>query len=117
MFLRPFTRYYCLDQSSRRMGQTIYECATPSLTNLFDLQGNEPVINVDLAANLHHFGNVLVVEPEELLTAVFLLSIIQGNLDHLALLQLHLSCATLSKHFQGIFHFFGLTDMQNVPKY
>lgn len=81
-------------------GSTLSISATPALTNLFDLQGYESIVNVDLAANFHHFGNVLVVKPEELITAVVLVSIVQGNLDHVALLQLHLSCAALSNHYQ-----------------
>ena len=70
--------------------------ASLPLTNLLDLQGNETIVNVDLAANFHYFGDVLVVEPEDLLTAVLHGTVIQGNLDHVALLQLHLSCAALS---------------------
>ncbi len=77
--------------------------ATPTLTNLLDLQGYEPVINVDLAANLHNFSDVLVVEPEELITAVVLVSVIQGYLDRVALLQLHFSCATLSNDYRHNF--------------
>lgn len=80
------------------MGQFVSMFATLPLTNLLDLEGYESVVNVDVAANFHHFGDVLVVEPEDLIAAVVLLSIVQGNLDHVALLQLHLSSAALSNH-------------------
>lgn len=82
--------------------------ASPKLTNFLDLQGYESVVNVDLATNFHHFGNVLVVEPEDLLTAVLLITIVQGYLDHVALLQLHLSCAALSKSLTDIIFTFWL---------
>lgn len=74
----------------------MYLCSP--LTNLLDLQRYESVVNVDLAANFHHFGDVFVVEPEELLAAVLHVCIVQSDLDHVALLQLHLSCTALSNH-------------------
>lgn len=82
------------------MGATLFMFSTRPLTNFLDLQRYETVVDVDLAANFHHFGNVLVVEPEDLITAVFLVSIVQGYLDHVALLQLHLSCAALSNRLR-----------------
>lgn len=71
--------------------------ASPQLTNFLDLQRHESIINVDLAPKLHHLGNILIVKPEDLVAAVVLVSIVQGNLDHVALFQLHLSCAALRK--------------------
>lgn len=77
------------------MKPTLFILDTIPLTNLLDLKRYEPIININLAANFHHFGNVLVIKPEDLITAVFLVSIIQGYLDHIAFDQLHLSRATL----------------------
>lgn len=71
----------------------------PLLTYLLDLQGHESIINVNLAAHFHHIGDVLVVQPEDLITAVVLVGVVQGDLDHVALLQLDLGCATLSHHW------------------
>lgn len=75
------------------------------LTDLLDLQRNESVVDVDLAANFHHSGDVLVVEPEELIRTVLHVSVVQGDLDRVALHQLHLSSAALSKHHQGMMNF------------
>lgn len=50
--------------------------APPPLTNLLDLKGHESIINVDLAADFDYIGNVLVVQPEDLRTAVLLITII-----------------------------------------
>lgn len=73
---------------------------TLQLTDLLDLQRNESVVNVNLAAHFHHFDDVLVVEPEQLLRAVLHVGVVQGDRDHVALLQLHLGRATLSKRHQ-----------------
>ena len=78
--------------------EIIFVLDAPRLTDLLDLQGYESVVDVDLAPDFHHFGDVLVVEPEDLLAAVLLKSVVQGDLDHVALLQLHLSRAALSNH-------------------
>lgn len=51
-------------------------CDTGLLTNLLDLQRDEPIVDVDLAANFHHFGDVLIVQPEDLITAVVLVGIV-----------------------------------------
>lgn len=80
------------------MWRALFSRACLLLTNLPDLQRYESIINIDLAANFHNFGDVFVVKPENLITAVVLVSIIQGNLDHVTLLQLHLSSAALSDH-------------------
>lgn len=67
------------------------------LTNFFNLQGNQTVINVDVASGLHNLGDVLVVEPQNFLIAILHELVIQCELDGFALLELNLSCATLNK--------------------
>ena len=67
----------------------------PPLTDLFDLEGHEAVVDVDLAAELHHIGDVLVVQPQGLVITVLLEGVVQGQLDHVTLLQLHLRLAAL----------------------
>lgn len=88
------------------------------LAYFFDLQGDEAVVDVDLAADIHHFGDVLVVQPEDLLAAFFDVSVVQGDFNHVALLQLHLSCTALSKdcvrRWFFVCIFFFLTSISNL---
>lgn len=37
------------------------------LTNFFDLKGNQTIINIDVASDLHNLGDVLVVKPQNFL--------------------------------------------------
>ena len=68
-----------------------------ALTDFFDLQGNQTIVNVDVASSLHNLGDVLVVEPQKFLIAVVHVPFVEGELDGLTLLQLDLSGATLNK--------------------
>ena len=74
------------------------------LTNFFDLEGNQAVINVDVAASLQHLGDVLVVEPKNFLITIILVLVIKCELDGFTLLQLNLSCATLNKTRREVVH-------------
>lgn len=67
-----------------------------SRTNFCDLKRDETIIDVDLAAHLHHLSDVLVIQPKDILIAVLHVGIIQCHLDLVTPLQLHLSSATLS---------------------
>lgn len=40
------------------------------LTNFFNCEGNQTIINVDVASFLHNLGDVLVVQPQNLLVAI-----------------------------------------------
>lgn len=76
-----------------------------TLTYFFDLQGYESIIDVDLASNFHHSGDVLVVQPEGLLAAFLNVSVVQGDFNHVALLQFHLSRTALANYHIKIFTF------------
>lgn len=66
-------------------------------TNFFDLQGNETVIDVDVASDLDNLGDVFVVEPEDLLVTVVFEPVVKRELDGFTFLQLDLSGATLTR--------------------
>lgn len=74
------------------------------LTNVLDLEGDEAIINKDVAASLHHLGDVLVVQPQVLLITVVLVFVVQGQLDGVAFLQVNLLSATLKNrgHSQAV---------------
>lgn len=65
------------------------------LTDGLDLEGEEAIINKDVAAGLHHLGDVLVVQPQVFLITVVLVFVVQGQLDGVALLEFDLLGATL----------------------
>ena len=65
-------------------------------TDFLDLEGHEAVVDVDVAAQLHHLGDVLVVEPQVGLVTVVHVLVVQRQLNGLPLLQLHLGSATLN---------------------
>lgn len=67
-----------------------------SLTNFLDLKGNQTIINVDVASDLHNLGDVLVVEPQHLVVAFLHELVIKCDLDGFSLFQLNLSSATLN---------------------
>ena len=79
--------------------------------DFFDLQGNQTIVNVDVASNLHNLGDVLVVKPQNFLIAVVNVLVVEGELDGLTLLQLDLSGATLNKGG----HFVSSTSLQEKP--
>lgn len=85
------------------------------LTNFLNLQGNQTIINVDVAAGLHNLGDVLVVEPQDFLITFVLVLVVKCELDGFTPLELNLSGATLNKtkekelvHFQDESHFMQL---------
>lgn len=65
------------------------------LTNFFDREGDQTIINIHVASNLHNLCDVLVVEPQNLLVTLLHVLVIQRELDGLALLELNLSGTTL----------------------
>lgn len=67
-----------------------------ALTNVFDLEGNQTIINVDVASHLHNLGDVFVVKPKHLLVTFLHVLVIKCELDGFSLLQLNLSGATLN---------------------
>lgn len=67
------------------------------LTNFFNLEGNQTIINIDVTSHLHDLGDVLVVEPQNLLVTFLLVLVVECDLDGFTLLQLNLSSATLNR--------------------
>ena len=60
---------------------------TPSpsiLTFVLDDDRNEPIINVDLLVDANHIDNILVVHPQHVLCARFLVLVVRRDRDHLA---------------------------------
>lgn len=72
-----------------------------ALTNFFDTEGNQTIINVDVASGLHNLGDVLVVEPQNFLITFLHVLVIERELDGLTLLELNLSSATLKRSKGG----------------
>lgn len=68
-----------------------------ALTNFLNLEGNQTIINVDVASGLHNLGDVLVVEPQNFLIALLHPLVVQCELDGFTLLELDLSGATLNE--------------------
>ncbi len=68
-----------------------------ALTNFFDAEGNQTIINVDVASGLHDLSDVLVVEPQNFLVTFLHVLVIECELDGLTLLELNLSSATLNE--------------------
>lgn len=66
-----------------------------TLTNFFDREGDQTVVNIHVASNLHNLGDVLVVEPQDLLVTLLHVLVIQSDLDRLPLLEFNLSSTTL----------------------
>ena len=50
-------------------------------SNFCALDRDETVINEEPLANLHHLGDVLVVKPQHILSALLLEGVIGGDLD------------------------------------
>lgn len=67
------------------------------LTDIFNLEGNQTIVNVDVASGLHNLGDVLVVEPQNFLITSIHVLIIKCELDGFTLPELNLSSATLNK--------------------
>lgn len=67
------------------------------LTNFFNLEGNQTIINVDVASGLHNLGDVVVVEPQNFLVTFLLVLVVQCDLNGLTLLELNLSSTALNK--------------------
>lgn len=67
------------------------------LTNFFDFERDEAIVDVDVASDLHDLGDVLVVKPQGLLITFIHVLVVQGELDSCTLLQLNLGSATLNK--------------------
>jgi len=67
------------------------------LTNFFNHEGNQTVVNVDVASNLHNLGDVLVVEPQNFLVTILHEIVVECELDGFILLELNLSSATLKR--------------------
>lgn len=65
------------------------------LTNFFDREGDQTIVNVHVASDLHNLCDVLVVQPQGLLVTLLHVLVIQRELDGLALLELNLSRTTL----------------------
>lgn len=65
------------------------------LTDFFDREGDQTVINIHVASNLHNLCDILVVEPQNLLVTLLHVLVIQRDLDRLTLLELNLSGTTL----------------------
>lgn len=66
-------------------------------TNVFNLEGNQTIINIDMASCLHNLGDVLVVEPQNFLITFLFVLVVKCDLDGFTLLQLNLRSATLNK--------------------
>ena len=56
---------------------------------------HEAVVDVDLHAHVEHLGDVLVVQVDEVLVHLLQVSLVCGDGDVVASLQLNLSCHTL----------------------
>lgn len=67
-----------------------------ALTNFFNHEGNQTIINVDVASSLHDLGDVLVVEPQNFLITFLHVLVVECELDGFTLLELDLSSATLN---------------------
>lgn len=66
-----------------------------ALTDFFNLEGNQTVININVASNLHNLSDVFVVQPQNFLITVVCVLVIERDLDGFTLFQLNLSSATL----------------------
>lgn len=73
------------------------------LTNLFNREGNQTIINVDVASGLHNLGDVLVVEPQNFLITFLHVLVIECELDCVTLLELNLSSAALTPGRESLF--------------
>lgn len=73
------------------------------LTNLFNREGNQTIINVDVASGLHNLGDVLVVEPQNFLITFLHVLVIERELDCVTLLELNLSSAALTPGRESLF--------------
>lgn len=73
------------------------------LTNFFDREGDQTIVNIHVASHLHHLGDVLVVEPQDLLVTLLHVLVIQRDLDGLSLLEFNLSSATLRAGEKSLF--------------
>lgn len=67
------------------------------LTNFFNLEGNQTIINIDVTSCLHDLDDVLVVKPQNFLITFLLVLVVKRDLDGFTLLQLNLCSATLNK--------------------
>lgn len=72
-----------------------HDVPPPVPTFLLHLQRDKPVVHVDLAAHFYHLADVLVVQPQNVLVALFHVGIVQGDLERGPFLQLHLRSAAL----------------------
>lgn len=75
------------------------------LTNFFDREGNQAVINIDVASSLNNLSDVLVVKPQNFLITFVHVLVIQCDLDFLSLLEFNLSSATLRPQRRSFDHF------------
>ena len=67
------------------------------LTNFFNLEGNQTIINIDMASNLHNLGDVFVVKPKMVFITVLHVLVVKCDLDGVTLMELNLSGATLNE--------------------
>lgn len=72
------------------------------LTNFFNLEGNQTIINIDVASNLHNLGDVFVVQPQSFLITVLFVLVVECDLNGFALFQLNFSGATLKNDEKGV---------------
>lgn len=82
--------FQLLEAERKEDGQIV--CA---LTDFFNLEGNQTVININVASNLHNLSDVFVVQPQNFLITVVFVLVIERDLDGFTLFQLNLSGATL----------------------
>lgn len=75
-------------------------------TDFFDREGDQTIVDVDMASGLHNLGDVLVVEPQDFLITFLHVLVIERELDCFPLLELDLSSATLNAKKRGGFFFF-----------
>lgn len=74
-------------------------------TDFFDREGDQTIVDVDMASRLHNLGDILVVEPQDFLVTFFHVLVIERELDCFPLLELDLSSATLNMKKRGGFFF------------
>lgn len=55
-------------------------------TNVFNLEGNQTIINIDVASCLHNLSDVLVVEPQNFLITFLFVLVVKRDLDGFTLL-------------------------------
>lgn len=67
-------------------------------TNVFNLEGYQTIININVASCLDNLGDILVVEPQNFLITFLFELIVKCDLDGFTLLQLNLGGATLNKN-------------------